>query len=155
MRIRNKISFMARKRRQTISELLISQVYASYNTLTKQLEIPKNKYDEYIDKEDMFEQFLSCGSSSIFRFVMHVNAQCSCNSEDKKRLAKQSLLDAASAPKPGVTSVIRNGTAKVAPIGAADNEQKSQYIQAMLNKDNAFDIFSDLQNYQKKGGMQV
>lgn len=54
-----------------------------------------------------------------------------------------------------MVAVIRNGSSKVKTINTADNEQKHDYIQTMLNKDNAFDIFSELNNYQKKGGMQV
>lgn len=88
MKIRSKISFIARKLRMTISEMILNQIHTSYMFLIKHSEIQKNKYDEYISRDDIFEKFLGSGSSSIFRFIMHINAHCSSNKDDQKRLAR-------------------------------------------------------------------
>ena len=126
IKIRSKISFMARKLRMTISELILNQIHSSYTFLIKHEEIQKNIYDEYISRDEIFEKFLSSGSSSIFRFIMHINAHCSCNKEDQKRLARQQLLEInTSTCQNNLTSIIRNGSSKVKTINSIDDEQKT------------------------------
>ena len=92
MKIRNKISYMAFLKRNTVQELLCNAILNSFNELVKWKEVTPRKMDMVFDDEDVFANIKQKSITNVLKLVMKIN---SMNFKENWNIADELELDRA------------------------------------------------------------